>query len=143
MKVIDIGYHYTSSENWLKIKDQGLIPYSIKKSELDTFFSEPIKGIWVWQELQFGVAHSGSVIFQMGTKGTDKVVLLSVNYLKKSLLSFNNKALVLNHSSKIENLWYHDNSQKAVIVVDTIHPKDIKLLETFELEKVWSYNESV
>lgn len=39
-----IGYHYTSAENYEKIKVDGLVPYWIRKRELEPWFTDGIHG---------------------------------------------------------------------------------------------------
>jgi len=141
-----IGYHYTSAENWASIKKEGLKPYSIKKMGLIPYFgTKSISGIWMWRSRQFGISHAGSIIFQIGTKATSKVVLIALKYKIDDCLHYEEegeKCLVtLHHDGFIENYQYHQcrECEKACILTRPILAKDIELVNAYCLADAWDY----
>lgn len=129
------GYHYTSYSNWLKIQNEGLIPYNIKKSELQYYFDD-FEGIWVWPKQLKGLAHIGSVLWQISQKADTKIVQMKFSYSKKDLLRYMTKEIKLSHSGFFGNWQYHTGKEKAVIVLHRIPPEKITLVGIYDLEKM-------
>lgn len=75
-----IGYHYTSVENYERIRIEGLAPYWIKKKDLELWFSDGIHGIWLWKNDLSGTDHLGSILWQLVTKASTRIVKLRVEY---------------------------------------------------------------
>ncbi len=130
-------YHYTSIENWKKIKKQGLIKYPIKQIEKN------LKGIFLWKNRLKGKAHAGSIIWQMATKNSEEVVLLEVICDKKGFevdkkYEGYNKGdgISISHEGEIGNLRYH-YKEKGIIYFKNIPIKDIKLLKIYELKNAF------
>ena len=132
-----IGWHYTSYDNWLNIRINGLKTYHIDKENLRKYYYNGVKGIWVWVKPQMDIGHAGCIILQAANKASTKIVLLEVNYFPSSRLTHNGSLLLLNHDGNINNLIFHDGSEKAVIVQKKIKPKKIKLLEIYDLTKTF------
>jgi hypothetical protein len=138
-----IGYHYTSIENWAKIRKEGLRPYLIDRPAIREYVRDPVYGIWTWLYRLKGLSHIGSILFQMGTKGTMQVVQLRYRFNENDRLSPDNqpdKIIQLPHDGWIGILPYHTRKteETAVIVTKTIPPEDIDLLDTFNLLDAWS-----
>ena len=130
-------YHYTSLENWKRIKKEGLIPYAMER------IAENLKGIFLWRRMLKGVSHAGAIIYQMGTKRIEKVVLLEIECNKKGFELSENYGdykqgdnIIVYHQGKIENLDYHRN-EKGILYFKKIPTKNIKLIRIFELKKAW------
>jgi len=137
-----IGYHYTSLDNWRVIKKQGLVPYDIIKPELFEICPYgACRGIWLWKFRLYGVSHAGSVLFQMAKKGVTKVVMLKVKYeLKNCLYGVVDGVsgyAELAHSGTFDNLKFHNNTEKARIVIRPISPDKIKLIAVYNLATAW------
>lgn len=137
-----IGYHYTSVENWSKIRKEGLKPYEIDRPALRMIFNRPIMGIWTWLRRQSGLSHVGSILYQIGDKGTNEVVLLTYEYNEDDKLSPDgqpDKVVELPHDGWIGNLQYHRGleQERAVIVTKAIPKRKIDLLDTFNILDAW------
>jgi hypothetical protein len=131
------GYHYTSYENYLKIKEKGLKTYLIDKEELRKVFPGGVIGIWLWRKMMDNRENFGSIIFQVARKGTEKVVLLEVSYSKRSIIS---ECIDVKHDGSINtygsnNFVYHKGTP-SVIVVQDIPPEDIKLIKIWDLPEL-------
>ena len=127
-------YHYTSIENWKKIKKEGLIKYPIEK------IYKNLKGIFLWRNKQKGKAHAGSIIWQMGTKNSEEVVLLEINCEKEGFevdQDYGNykkgDTLVIDHTGEMEKLVYHQK-EKGIIYFRNIPINKIKLLRIYKLK---------
>jgi hypothetical protein len=131
MKISDsVGYHYTSFENWLGIKEDGLIPYEIKH-DFSEWFDGKIYGVWLWKHKGRGRSGFGSLIDRLIKLNTKKVVLLEVKYKEKDRLAKNGEAIYLTHDGSLGNLVYHKRKE-SVIVTKRITPKNIKLLRIYD-----------
>jgi len=147
MSVIKIGYHYTSIENWAKIKREGLQPYTIDRISLNSYLKNPpVQGIWTWLHKQTGLPHIGSILFQMGTKATMQVVLLTYKYdlndlLYSDLPEYEGDLITLPHDGFIGNLKYHNRKKQetAVILLKPIPPENIDLLDTYNILDAWDH----
>lgn len=126
------GYHYTSYSLWLKIKKEGLIPYSISKPELRPYFPEPVMGIWTWINNPEGESHTGAIVFQMGTKQDTRIVKLKYSYDDKDVLFFKEREIRLPHTGIIGSWNYHEE-ELAVIVLKPIQPENIELVGDYNL----------
>lgn len=69
-----IGWHYTSWENYERIREVGLRPY--RQPKIDAAAGEEIWGVWAYLHRHGGRVHVGSVMYQMVNRPTSKVVLL-------------------------------------------------------------------
>jgi hypothetical protein len=133
------GYHYTSLENWEKIKHKGLVPYSIYKEELESYFAGGIvNGVWLWLDRLGGLAHAGEVLYHIAQKSTFQIVHLEVDYEEGEELhqpGFPNRRIVLHHKGNIGNLKFHNGDQTAIIIPKFISIERVELIEEFDLMK--------
>lgn len=133
-----IGFHYTSFDNWLNIQKNGMKPYPIRNVDFTEFFGvKRKKGIWVWEEPQEGLAHFGSVIYQVSSKASLKIVRLALEYdfdrdVLKSPWS-DEQSFLLSHTGNIGNLDYHDGTQKARLLVNPVPTEKIWLVDEYDL----------
>lgn len=128
-------YHYTSKNNWEKIKIFGFQPYVISKPELDSFFPGGVNGVWLWKNKPTGHSNMGCILFQFATKSETDIVLLEVEIDEGNLLHFGDRLVELPHTGSIGNYQYHE-AEKGVIYTSTISPNKIKLLKTFDIVKL-------
>jgi hypothetical protein len=130
-----IGYHYTSFDCWKQIQKEGLQPYIIDRPCLREHTGvEWVRAVWIWTEKMEGIAHVGSVIYQMSHKGATEAVLLEVEYKEQYCLgSVDGHKILLNHNGTLEKLIYHDGTQEAVLVGRAISSDKIKLLRHYNL----------
>ncbi len=139
-----IGYHYTSYDNWLKIKYEGLVPYNIdyKTSELTDI--RGIKGIFVFEEKLEGLSHFGTVIFHCGAKNVTKIVQLKViyNYILCFKTDKDDDIIRLPHIGGIGKLIYH-TGEYLHIISDSVKPKDIELIGIYDLEKAFQTSDVI
>lgn len=88
-----IGYHYTTFENWIKIKVDGLLPsqpiqYDLPGLQVDhqflhkQFNFEMPDCIWVWKYELIQPTHLGTLLFQMISKVSFEIVVIEVKYSK-------------------------------------------------------------
>ena len=130
-----IGYHYTTYSNWRVIQREGLKPYLIKKPELEPHFPGGVNGIWIWQNNFSGLSHAGSIIYQV-QKGDIEIVKLQLRYDEESILKSGvDTTVTIYHSGTIGNLEYH-NGERGVIYMLPIPPKDIKLLNRYNIVRL-------
>jgi len=128
-----IGYHYTSEENWKKIQKEGLLPRKIDRPEwLYLLGVTSVTGVWVWQNKLEGLSHAGTVIYQMATKATTRVVMLKVEYNVDDVFKIHDKEVNLKHKGEIQKLIYHYD-EEAFVVKQIIPPENIELLQVFDL----------
>ncbi len=130
------GYHYTSFEAWERIKREGLIPQPLHKPELSRYFRKIINGIWIWKKRMFGGAHIGSILFQVATKQTLKVVCLEVSYNPQYILKYKGKYIILYHNGLMGDWYYHSGKQTSIIITNPIPPSKIKLVKIYDLKKL-------
>ncbi len=133
-------YHYTSYQCWQVICKEGLQPYRIIKTAFKQHLgTDTVRGIWIWLHAQKGLAHRGAVLYQMTMKNVTKIVLLRVNYNESATLCTDEGELTLLHEGRIGKLVYHNYNEqaRAVVVLEPILPRAIKLLATYDLMKVW------
>lgn len=128
------GYHYTSHSNWLKIKQEGLIPYPINKPEVTAYFSEPVKGIFTWIQDLVGKSHAGSVLYQVAYRGEPKIVKLKYRFKRSEVLRKDGSVVQLSHGGHIQNWNYHDYSEQAMIVTNRIPPRRIELVKVYDVQ---------
>lgn len=133
------GWHYTGLENWERIRVEGLRPYRITKPTLARFYpGATVWGVWVWTEEQRGVAHAGSILWQVATKAERRVVLLKVKYNGSDILGPSpGDWLLLHHDGTIGEYPYHDGTQNAYIVGAAIPPEDVELVEVYDLAEAF------
>jgi hypothetical protein len=136
-----IGYHYTTSSCWLKIKNEGLIPHPLVKEDLLYLYGRYPLGIWIWPERLYGVEHAGSLIYQMATKGEKRVVLLELIYNKADLLKppdyREGDTLEVWHDGSIGTLIYHAEVPGAILD-RLIPPRRIRLIKEYDLAEIFS-----
>lgn len=136
-----VGYHYTSLRNWQVIQQIGLIPYEIKKPELRQYFDVNPRGVWTWIEEPTGISEAGTVVYQVSTKGVQKVVKLSYEYTMEDTLKYNSPYdgmehnVTLYHLGTIGVFTFH-TKQPAHIITRHIKPEEITLVKTFDLEDI-------
>jgi hypothetical protein len=130
-----ITYHYTSFSNWEKIKKEGLVPYEIKNDELKNLFGGYPFGVWLWTKRLTGIAHAGSIIYQMAMRNDYKIVLLKVKIDKDLILrASDGRGISLSHDGYIEELRYHVQ-EPSVIYTEHIDQKDIELVEIYDIKE--------
>lgn len=118
-----------------------MVPYNIHKPEFRRYFgTEDVNGIWVWMYRQKSLSHQGCILYQMTMKNTTQAVLLSVIYDDDMVLKADKGILVMRHSGHIGELEYHSDQDwaQAVVVTESIPPKNVELLQEYDLLKVWN-----
>ncbi len=136
--IVKSGYHYTSLENWNRIKNEGIQLYEISKPcfEKDLGFSS-IQGIWVWRNNPQGMSHVGSIIYQISKKGCYEVVKLRLTFPVKDVFRVTHGKVILYHKGELEALTYHDR-EEAEIVIEPIQPKRIELMAVYDIREQFS-----
>ena|SRR5689334_11912266 len=132
-----IGYHYTDKRNWLGIKRYGLVPYFIDKPCVREKMDGPVRGIWIWTHPLTGIAHAGSIIYQLATKNTQCVALLRVKYSEyDEWHNTTNDIARVHHYGHIGKFRYHYN-EEAVILTRPVSCDKIELLYVYDFEKAF------
>ena len=127
-----IGYHYTSIENYWHISKEGLVPYFINKPDLKPHFPEGIHGVWLWKRDLLGDEHLGSILWQLMTKSSTRVVKLRVEYDPTKLLVRAGEPVEILHDGQL-GTWVYHTKTPAVLYSETIEPACIHRLATFDL----------
>jgi len=125
-------YHFTSYENWLNIKKEGLTPYQIKDSDVRKKLGY-VDGIWSWKTKPEGMAKIGHILLQAGNKKSTKVVELSYGMNEEGLFK-DKKGKV----GKVEmngwiNQYKYCDGDEAVFVKRQINPEEITHIRTYDL----------
>ncbi len=128
-----IGYHYTTLENYKKIKKEGLIPYPITHPDFKNF--DKRKAIFIWKKRLIKDAHVGSIFYQMA-KNKKEVVLLKLKLDEAGCKDKNGDSFNLSHDGMMDKLKYH-NHEKAILYFKTIQPKDIQLIGRYKFGDAW------
>lgn len=128
------GYHYTSKENWEKIKKEGLIPQLIYKKEVDEY-CPGAKAVWIWEKKLKGDEHLGTLLFQLQKTKKTKIVVLMVKYNDYDRLSFEGTPIKIFHEGEIGEWRYHDDAP-ARLITKVIPPKDIKKIKEYDFIKL-------
>lgn len=127
-----IGWHYTAYNNWLSIQKEGFVPYPISKPEINEYFPEGVKGIWVWTERPMGESELGSILFQTATKQSTHIVLLEFEYDSESILKWQGRRVLLKHDGTMGGWLYHEK-QEALIITHPIPVDKIRLVKDVNL----------
>jgi hypothetical protein len=135
------GYHYTSWENWQKIKREGLKPYDVSRPEFAGYFKK-VRGVFTWKRKLTGVEHYGSIAYQAHMRGTLKIVELRFRYSNAQILKYKGSNMLMWHSGtlssesggKSNEMDYH-KAVSSVIVVETIPASQIELVGVYDLVK--------
>lgn len=126
------GYHYTSLENYWHIDKEGLVPYSINKPDLLPHFPDGITGIWLWKRDLTDVEHLGSILWQLMTKSSTRIVKLRVEYEPTKLLYRDEEPVEILHDGRL-GMWTYHTATPAVMYTEAIPPTSIERLDTFNL----------
>jgi hypothetical protein len=137
-----IGYHYTSADNWQSIRDDGLIPYLIDHPHIVHLGVGAVYGIFVWPKRPRGICHVGNIMFQVGSKGTTRIVRLEIAYTDRDIwTNIDGDRLRLVHHGALTasragldsaGMAYHVN-EPAVILGRHIEPERISLTGEWDL----------
>ena len=133
----ETGFHYTSYENWLHIQSEGLVPYPIRKKEFNEFFPDGLMGVWVWQRELIGDEHIGSVLWQLATKSSTRLVKLQVEYnLHAQVKTASGDTFTILHDGVFGDWKYHHGAE-AIVIAETIPPEHIYRLATYDLTEMF------
>lgn len=124
------AFHYTPSENWERIKRDGLQLQLIKRDELSRYFPEGVNGIYLWEEDPIGMPHVANIIFQLYSKGCTKIVKIEI--ARYEILRYRGDRVFLNHKFEIGAFEYK-NEETAVIAVNPIPASDIRFIREYDL----------
>jgi hypothetical protein len=127
-----IGYHYTSSENYEKIRNEGLAPYWIRKKDLELWFSEGIHGIWLWKNDLTDTDHLGSILWQLMTKASTNIVKLRVEYEEVDQYVQYGYPVEILHDGKL-GVWDYHHRVPAVILGKPVPPARIAMVAKYDL----------
>jgi hypothetical protein len=127
-------FHYTSLENWWHIQDDGaMIPYAITKPELISVFPG-LTAVWLWQRDLHNEEHVGSVLWQVMTKNTTKVVKLEVDVVSEHSLfrRENSTVITILHEGRLGD-WVYHTSVPAVLSPVSIPLDRIRLVGNYDI----------
>lgn len=129
------GYHFTSFENWLHIREDGLQPYLIDKEEFHACGLGKIQGVWTWRNKLKGQSYFGTALLQMSRKLTTHVVEMEYTYEdsdeykapgNRNVRIFHEGRLVGVPSGVIYYLYHA--AEEAVILKNPVAPDRINLI---------------
>lgn len=139
-----IGYHYTSFENWQRIRHEGLRPYVLRKD----IVSDGVPGIWLFLNQQYDESHAGCIFFQIKTKRTFHVVELQVNYRQSWCRRNGWNDFEILHEGMITDdrgglIGYYHKDARATIAWQPIPPECIQLVGEYEFKRAWKRDEPI
>ncbi len=137
-----IAFHYTSIENYWHIATEGLVPYLINKPDLREHFPDGIVGVWLWKRDLTGDEHLGSILWQLMTKSSTRVVKLQVEYDPANLLIRHGEPVEILHDGRL-GTWVYHTATPAILYTETITPNRIHRLQTFDLVNMTDLNSLV
>ncbi len=122
------------------IKKTGLKPYRLgcmnSKDIIDK--TNKRKGIWLWSKDLKGKTHLGTIIYQVSSKNSDKIVKLKVWYDTNQLLKgLRGERVWTSHYGQIDKYIYH-TKEEGVIIIEPIPPSEIELVKVYDLIKLVS-----
>jgi hypothetical protein len=147
------GYHFTSIENYKKIKKHGLIPYPLKMAQIITGFEYIPPGIFLYDHYQDPKSTAGIVMYHASFKLSTTIVFLAVDYKESETRSpdFRPHGFCDEHcltgchdlglfkdqkpdeftTEEAKSFWH--KAAPFTIVFKRIPPRRIKLLKTYNL----------
>lgn len=136
------GYHYTSFENWKRIRREGLCPYILRKD----IVPDGVPGIWLFLNQQHGESHAGCILFQIKAKRTFHVVELRVNYQENWCVRNGWRDVVVIHEGIVTDdhgclIGYYHKDARATIAWQPIPPECIQLVGEYEFKQAWKREE--
>lgn len=134
-----IGYHYTSFENWKKIRKEGMKPYLMDHKSIPQQIPEGKYAIYVWKRRLRGLDAVGSILHQVGTKGTKRVVLLKLTYTRDDTKSMFGSSMDLYHTGSVGELKFHKYKTQARLLFHAIPAENIELVETYNIMDLLKY----
>lgn len=135
---MNVGYHYTSYDNWLKIQEKGLAPRLVRNLEVYNGmesigdYRRQVFGVWVWETRHTGQTHLGGVLRVLAVHKATRVVFLKVYYEETDKIKIKGKDLTIIHDGVIGDFDYH-NKEKSVLLKHIIPPKQIELVSEYNL----------
>lgn len=134
------GWHYTSWENWLKIRKEGLIPYRDEHwDRLEHMGCPEDKIIYVYDRRQRGLSLFGILLWHSYKKATAKVVCLRVDYRDEEAKFHNGYTDAGGkhdlHSGCGADGFYH-KAEPFTFLSKRIPPKRIELIKVYDLAKI-------
>lgn len=135
--MIIVGYHFTTTENYRKIRKEGLIPYPIVRAEMrdpkSDFLSVVKEGIFIWLNNQKRLDRKLNISYQSQKPGKKSIVCLQVEVDENDILKQKgDDILYITHSWKTRKLEQIPlKEQLAVLAMKPIKPENIKLLRRF------------
>lgn len=133
-----IGYHYTSYENWQRIKYDGLKLNNITKPELFPYLlKKTVRGIWVWTHELEQRDELGTLLWVLSKEHTYRVSKLEVHYERGELLTFfdellwANRTFIMHHNGTIGDFEFHPGTPTAHIITVPVEADRVKCLQTF------------
>lgn len=138
-----IGYHYTSWENWVGIRSQGMRPQWITEEGIRVV-SKNTKGIWLYQSRLESEELLGMLLSVLGTKRCSCACELEVSYQSPERIQAHaiEDELCLSFSAAIGD-WNFIQDKPIVITKEYIPVNKVMLRRTWSLDQViidaWHY----
>lgn len=132
------GYHYTSAENWERIRKitKSLTVYSIQRTEgFERYFPMGVQGIWIWTRNPKGLSHMGNIVYQMSSKGSHVIVKLRVAYKESDVLRVDGSRVHLVHEGSVGKLKYH-MGDPSIICTENIRLSNITVIGVYDAAKL-------
>lgn len=134
------GYHYTSWENWQKIRRQGLVPYKDGHWDYLKHAGCPEdKIIYTYDRKQHGLSLFGILMWHSHKKSTAKVVLLRIDYRQEEAMFDGGKYAGTGHhdlhSAKNDDAFYH-KGEPFTFLCKRIPAKRVELEKVYDLATI-------
>lgn len=147
-----IGYHFTTAENWQKIRVEGLVPYKLPRHQAGLASVLAVEGyhkvIWLWPEVPAGADLVGCIIDRVTAKHDTRLVLLAVRYEPDEMIAGTRDGRCrwsLNHDGSIghpcrDDEWVYHKRVPFVLLRDQVPPERIRVVGDFDLVKLLENN---
>lgn len=143
-----LGYHYTSWYNWLKIEQEGLKPYDLRKPELVKELKSlnvipwhqiKLYGIFCWKARHHGQELMGDLLFHATGKATTRIVEIEIEYgVGDTLLRPSDSATVdlfhdMDPSPHEPGYKFWHDRLPALLLKNPVPTERLRLLRVFDL----------
>lgn len=135
------GYHYTSWDNWLKIRIEGLNPLLIQHEALEEYFPEGVNGFWIWQNELSDEEHIMCILYQLAFRCQTRIVKLRVKYLEADKLKYKgtqNVVMYYESEDSVIGKWKpRPDNREATILVNHIPASQIEFINEYNIKELF------
>ena len=110
----------------------------IGKPEVMQYFDTPPVGTWIWEKPLSKASELGSLLWQLQSKGTTKIVKLEISYDPAKILTDPTwgRRIRLFHTGEIGVFTFHADRPEALIVTGDIPADNVRLIRTYDFMNI-------